>query len=792
MITIQEGQYLDFSIFVSVKPVLLLIFAIRQLKVKSGQELNKPSVIVMAPTANAAFIIQGKTIESALGIYPNSKKNFLKATGDKASEMKFLYEDVVVIICDEISMVGSTKLTKINFRLQELAHSSKKHMFMGGKSFIASGDLQQLPPIHDSLITKNSPCDQRPSCSPSHWNENFKIYYLDQKMRCQKDPEFAGLCDRVGKGSMHLTVDDENYLRERICDTPSENKNENFTSGKIAIIVTTNKKREEINLEKLGKLLPDEPHYVCLSTDKVTNMPDFHPLPKNIAYSKTGGQIKELIIKQSAPVVMTSNHKVKKFKEDGLMNGARGYIDYIQVSQTNPSLVEIIWVVFSKEEIGKRYRAEHYYLRKELDFLHPRSTPILPVKKPFEVDQGNITYVRTQFPLTLAYALTAHKCQGETLDEVIVDFTPSSDGKKAFIDNGSFYVAITRVKEGSKLFLKGFDMSYIKVHPQVQYEIETMRQFKQYKMKKIYLYENVFKGEDKLKIGYLNINDLKHSYHAEYINGDHNLLNLDILALAHTGLQKDDNINDILNNWSVIVRIDSPDGRPHMGIVILTPKLKPLNKFYIEKDFYKMRNEQVQIQGLILSVHPSIDICFIYCRETPTLSESMYILERTCQSNYIMGDLNLNPNIASEEKQLKCICSQTKVKLLSEITTKLNVQLDHILGEKNKDCKIYTTTYLNFVSDHRTIVLRISEEGDNFVTDHRLKIGQPIANLSEALKDVKLKYTTDSDHDSSFNDCVMTPNDTPRRATKRKAKPPVPSFSDSDESPIKQRLRRKK
>ena len=38
----------------------LLIYAIRQLKVKSGQELDKPSVIVMAPTANAAFLIKGK------------------------------------------------------------------------------------------------------------------------------------------------------------------------------------------------------------------------------------------------------------------------------------------------------------------------------------------------------------------------------------------------------------------------------------------------------------------------------------------------------------------------------------------------------------------------------------------------------------------------------------------------------------------------------------------------------------------------------------------------------------
>ena len=56
------------------------------------------------------------------------------------ASMKFQYEDVGVIFCDEISMVGSMKLAKINFRLQDLAEGSKKQEFMGGISFVASGD----------------------------------------------------------------------------------------------------------------------------------------------------------------------------------------------------------------------------------------------------------------------------------------------------------------------------------------------------------------------------------------------------------------------------------------------------------------------------------------------------------------------------------------------------------------------------------------------------------------------------------------------------------------------------
>ena len=76
------------------------------------------------------------------------------------------------------------------------------------------GDLWQLPPIYDQMVTDNNQLDGRPECAPSHWNENFKIFYLTEKMRSQKDPFCSDLCDRVGRGN--LTEDDENYLNSRV------------------------------------------------------------------------------------------------------------------------------------------------------------------------------------------------------------------------------------------------------------------------------------------------------------------------------------------------------------------------------------------------------------------------------------------------------------------------------------------------------------------------------------------------------------------------------------------------
>ena len=207
----------------------LCIDAVRYLKMSAGDEINKPKVIVMAPTANAAFIVKGKTIESALAINPKSYMNYVRPSAERQSNLKFLYEDVRVVFCDECSMVGSSKLAKINFQLQDLSDGPSRRDFMGGRCFVASGHLRQLPPIHDQLITEKSRLDGRPLCAPSHWDENFRIYYLSEKMRCQSDEEFAHICDRVGKGI--LLTQDETYLKSRVQPSHLKNKMKNSKMG---------------------------------------------------------------------------------------------------------------------------------------------------------------------------------------------------------------------------------------------------------------------------------------------------------------------------------------------------------------------------------------------------------------------------------------------------------------------------------------------------------------------------------------------------------------------------------
>jgi len=459
--------------------------------------------------------------------------------------------------------------------------------------------------------------------------------------------------------------------------------------------------------------------------DQITNRKSHIPLPDTVSYSKTHGMMKNLIIREGAPVMITTNHKTARYKEDGIVNGAKGYIDYIQRSEENPDIVEAIWVVFQHEDVGaKCYKREKKYLRPKGSehYLHENALPILPIKKPFDVQQGNVHYIRKQFPLTLAYAMTAHKCQGSTLEEVIVDFTTNTKNK-VFIDKGSFYVAITRVKNGNNLFLRSFDRSHIKVDPKIEYEINTMKKVRPYKMKKVHMKESIFQKGEELKVGYLNINNLLDGYHAEYLNGDHNLNDLDILAISETHLTSNVSLEElelVLSNWDIKARYDSPDDKKHMGLLLISPKKSKLGKEYNEgTSYYLDKNGQTQIQTMSGNIRGH-SFSFVYCRSTPNLHEVEWLLSKTVDSNYILGDLNLDTNIPLHREKISKLCSDGKTSLLDEITTKNNNQLDHILGIQRDNLPVFTTSFMNFVSDHKSTIIRISLCGANFVDDPRL------------------------------------------------------------------------
>jgi hypothetical protein len=78
-----------------------------------------------------------------------------------------------------------------------------------------------------------------------------------------------------------------------------------------------------------------------------------------------------------------------------------------------------------------------------LQGLEENVIPVIPVTKTFIISKDGIkkTVHRTQLPLSLAYAFTDYRSQGQTLDPVIVDIGPPPHGH---LTPFNVYVALSR------------------------------------------------------------------------------------------------------------------------------------------------------------------------------------------------------------------------------------------------------------------------------------------------------------------------------------------------------------
>ena len=155
---------------------------------------------------------------------------------------------------------------------------------------------------------------------------------------------------------------------------------------------------------------------------------------------ETGNLQKILTIKINARVMITMNIDVA----DGLTNGAMGTVTNVIIDQTTGKM-SVILVAFDSEHVGQETRHTSVY-----NSIHQNAVPIHHTQAKFTIDKKtSFQATRTQFPLTLTWAVTIHKCQGLTMSEIVTDMTPA----KGKFKPGEAYVAFSRVRTLQKLHI---------------------------------------------------------------------------------------------------------------------------------------------------------------------------------------------------------------------------------------------------------------------------------------------------------------------------------------------------
>ena len=367
-------------------------------------------IVALGSTGVSAVNIGGFTIHSffVFGISNNFEEldQNDKRSRSRLSELKKILKATDLIIIDEISMVSSNMMEMISYRLSSMG-------YLGKLLFV--GDFFQLPPVQKFGQNSNDLFGEKLYAFESDAWRNFAPIVIElTEMKRTSDAEFTHILHKVRVGQCDQEV--MNYMM-RLSNSQITDENPTMLFGRNAEVNSTNKERlAAIEAEEHLLFATFEEHQGRVHEKRLASWKNMLPVEE------------QLTLKVGVPVLFTIN------KWGKYANGERGIVHKIQED----------YMIVEKEEIYVRVE------RHDFDLLEMKSD-----------DKGKVESIKvatlSQFPLKLAYAVTIHKSQGMSIDNLICNvdniFAPSQ-----------FYVAISRAINPKNLrldFNRGNLMGYL-------------------------------------------------------------------------------------------------------------------------------------------------------------------------------------------------------------------------------------------------------------------------------------------------------------------------------------------
>ena len=396
---------------------------------RSGDSPDQPCVLKTAFTGCAASNIEGLTLHGAFG-FSFSNKHF--SLSDKVRDQRrATLKNLKLVIIDEISMVKSDMLYMLDLRLQEI--KERIGTSFGGVAVLAFGDIMQLRPCKGKYIFEE-PSNSEFKGTKSLW-KMFSSIILEKNHRQGNDKVYADTLNRIRIGAQ--TQADMELLSSRI--RPSNHED----IKKCSLYIGCKRKDiADINF----KYILSFPGKVAIIKAVHFNQTerDFKP-----SISKKDGIVgstslqDELLLKAGVKLILVHNIDTG----DLLTNGQLGTLE--DIIRTKDKTVEILVIKLNDNRVGEQNRKTNADLASKYPgcvFIRRVSIQYTVRRKSGEV---GTTATVIQFPVKLAYAITAHKIQGQS---ILHPTTVAMDLQTVF-DPAQAYVMLSRVQSIDQLFI---------------------------------------------------------------------------------------------------------------------------------------------------------------------------------------------------------------------------------------------------------------------------------------------------------------------------------------------------
>ncbi|XP_045500045.1 uncharacterized protein LOC123697545 [Colias croceus] len=348
----------------------------------------------------------------------------ISRNSDKAKVLR----ECNLIIWDECTMAHRKAVEAVDRTLRDIRQNDRP---MGGITVLFCGDFRQTLPV----IPRGTRADEVRACLKSSylWRDIQSVHLtINMRVRTGDNPDDSQFSDsllKIGEGTYPQLHQGKLILTPELCcivqsqphlissvygDVTNILNRDNSWLCERSILTPRNDQASEINNKILSNIQGESKVYRSINRMVDEQEATNYPIEFLNSLNMPGLPSHEICLKIGIPIILLRN-----LRPPQLCNGTR-----LKVTQLQQNIIEA--QILTGCGAG------------ETVFI-PR-IPLIPNNFPFQ-------FKRTQFPVSVCYAMTINKAQGQTFHVAGVDL-----GVSCF-SHGQLYVALSRVSSSRNLYV---------------------------------------------------------------------------------------------------------------------------------------------------------------------------------------------------------------------------------------------------------------------------------------------------------------------------------------------------